>query len=182
MKRLAVFFLCLILFGCDKDELSFLENSHDTFLVEGNTYKLKNYSVESSINLNRDRLFGSDLTEEKQPDFSIKELFDDTIFFGCPTLSKQVFTMSDPQQNYICLDEVGAMLTYEQEGHTIRIGYNDQVYCTAELTEDNTMLIFVIPLEYLSEFDFFGDAYFVNNDEFNEKYTGSARFTYGLLE
>ena len=180
MKKIGLLFLCVMFVNCAYDDNAFEAYPGGVFLVEGKTFALKHYRIESRIDLNEDHLLWIDALESGQGGLISDLFFDDTIFFGCRIPSKS--SMSYDNRSYLCLDQDGTRLNYEQAGRRIEIRHDDHVTYTAELTEHNTLLTFKIPLASLFERAFFEDHQFMNTDGFVEQYTGSATFIYELVD
>ena len=182
MKKTGLLFLCVMFVNCAYDDNAFEAYPDGVFLVEGKTYALKHYRIESRIDLNEDHLLWIDALESGQGGLISDLFFDDTMFFGCRIPSGTAITMSDDNGNFLCLEQDGTRLSYKQAGHRVEIRHDDHVTYAAELTEHNTLLTFKIPLKYLFDMSFFEDHRFMNTDGFNKEYTGSATFIYELVE
>ncbi len=183
MKKLAaLFILSFTLFTCENDDTPIQVDPLEEFLIEGKTYELTNYSIENSVDLNGDNLFSTDLLEEGADCFVNELFFDNDNVFWSPTRRTIAFTVSNGTQNNYCVEPDVAMLTYQKEENIINISFNNQFYYSAQLTEDSSVLTFIIPFEYLLGFGFFGDNDFLNQGGVVEEYTGSATLVYNLIE
>ena len=134
------------------------------------------------MDLNGDNLFSKDLMREGGDCFVNELFFDTNNLFWYPTRRTIAFTVSNGSQNDYCEEPDGAMLTYQQEESNINVSFNNQFYYLADLTEDNHVLTFTIPFEYLLGFDFFGENDFLDQNGVIQEYTGSATLIYNLIE
>lgn len=182
MKNLVFLFLCFTTVNCTYDDSAFEAYSEDAFLIEGKTYALKHYRIESRIDLNEDHLLWIDTLESGQGGLISDLFFDDMMFFGCRTPSRTAIEMSDENGNFLCLEQDGTRLSYKQTEHRLEIRHDDRINYEAELTEHNTLLTFRIPLESLFDVALFEEHQLVHKDGFVEEYTGSATFIYELVD
>lgn len=166
------------------NQLNITITDNDTiFELQGLEFALINYIVEVPMDLNNDGVFSTDLLEEDIICVmdTIEFRPDNTVFD--PTYRSTGLVVVGNTQQQICVDPDGSGLTYDLVDGIINLSYLQQYYYSGVLSNDNTIIEFDIPFEYIIGFDnFFGGNQYISQNNGIQSYTGGVIAVYEIIE
>jgi hypothetical protein len=159
-----------------------ITDNDSTFELQGLEFALINYIVEVPMDLNNDGIFSTDLLEEDIICvMDTIEFRPDNIVFDPTYRSTGLVVVGNTQQE-ICVDPDGSGLTYELVDGIINLSFLQQYYYSGVLSNDNTIIEFDIPFEYIIGFGFFGGNQYISQNNGVQSYTGGVIAIYEIIE
>lgn len=168
-KIIQILFLSLLLANCSSDD--------NTTTVEGQTFELISYIIETPVDFNEDSIFSNNFVEEGVKDCLVTRLvFSESEVNNLFTKSIPVFVTTDDNNNIIqghaCdITDFSSIPMYFQDGNLITITLGGQLQALGELSEN------ILTFNFSNQ-DVFSIDEILNQNGTIENYEGGAKLIY----